>query len=44
VRTLDIQSVGPVYFYAVHSADDAVREGYLESAFLPGKNFAAELP
>lgn len=35
-----IQKVEHVYFYAVHGADDAIRQRYLEQAYLLGKNIA----
>jgi NAD(P)H dehydrogenase (quinone) len=35
-----VQAVEHVYFYAVHGADDATRQAYLERAYLLGKNFA----
>jgi NAD(P)H dehydrogenase (quinone) len=35
-----IQKVEHVYFYAVHGADDATRQGYLERAYSLGREFA----
>lgn len=35
-----VQAVEHVYFYAVHGADDATRQAYLQRAYLLGKNFA----
>jgi len=34
-----IQQVEHVYFYAVYGADDATRQGYLQRAYLLGKEF-----
>jgi NAD(P)H dehydrogenase (quinone) len=34
-----IKKVEHVYFYAVHGADDKTRQGYLERAYLLGKEF-----
>jgi NAD(P)H dehydrogenase (quinone) len=34
-----IQKVEPVYFYAVYGADDTTRQGYLQRAYLLGKEF-----
>jgi NAD(P)H dehydrogenase (quinone) len=34
-----IKKVEHVYFYAVHGADDKTRQGYLERAYLMGKEF-----
>lgn len=35
-----VQRVEHVYFYAVHGADDATRQAYLERAYALGKRFA----
>ena len=34
-----IKSVEREYFYAVHGADDATRQGYLEKAYALGRDF-----
>ena len=34
-----IQKVEHVYFYAVYGADDTTRQGYLQRAYLLGKEF-----
>ena len=41
LRYPGVQTVEHVYFYAVHGADAATRQAYLERAYLLGKNFAA---
>ena len=33
------EKVEHVYFYAVYGADDATRQGYLQRAYLLGKEF-----
>ncbi|HZR81086.1 MAG TPA: NAD(P)H-dependent oxidoreductase [Candidatus Binatia bacterium] len=35
-----IEKVEHVYFYAVHGADDATRQGYLQKAYSLGRDFA----
>lgn len=39
-----IETVEHVYFYAVHGAGDATRQGYLERAYWLGKEFAGKAP
>ncbi len=39
LRYPGIQNVKHVYFYAVYGADDAARQGYLQRAYLLGKEF-----
>jgi len=39
LRYPGIQNVEHVYFHAVHGADDATRQGYLERAYSLGKTF-----
>lgn len=39
LRYPGVQSVEHVYFYAVHGADDATRQAYLEKAYSLGRNF-----
>ena len=34
-----VQSVEHVYFYAVHGADDATRQVYLDKAYSLGRDF-----
>ena len=34
-----ITNVEHEYFYAVHGADDATRQGYLERAYVLGREF-----
>jgi NAD(P)H dehydrogenase (quinone) len=39
LRYPGVQSVEHVYFYAVHGADDARRQAYLQQAYALGRNF-----
>ena len=39
LRFPGVESVEHVYFYAVHGADDATRQTYLEKAYSLGRSF-----